>query len=130
MRRAAPPRLLMSAATLVVCMLLPLSASAMRCGSALISKGDIQAKVLQYCGDPIQTTKRYGLRRGVYVRSGISLGSAAGSIQQGKYYYPYGQSEVLIEDWVFNLGPNKLMRQLTFENGIVVRVETLGYGYN
>ena len=38
--------------------------------------------------------------------------------------------EVQVESWVYNLGPNKLMRRIQFEGGVVVDIETLGYGYN
>jgi Protein of unknown function (DUF2845) len=30
---------------------------------------------------------------------------------------------------VYNLGPSKLMRRLRFEDGKLVDIETLGYGY-
>ena len=45
------------------------------------------------------------------------------------YYLPYGHSEVLIEDWVFNFGPRQLMRRVTFADGFVEDIETLEYGY-
>jgi len=110
-------------------LLLPLNAWAMRCGSHLISKGDAQAKVLKYCGEPIQAKERLGLRRGTYLdrRSGISSGNDV-LISRGSYI-GYGRSEVLIEDWVFNFGPRKLMRRVSFANGFVENIETLGYGY-
>jgi len=38
--------------------------------------------------------------------------------------------EVPVESWVYNLGPNKLMRRIRFEGGVVTEIETLGYGYN
>ena len=38
--------------------------------------------------------------------------------------------EVPVEIWLYNLGPNKLMRRLRFEGGYVVDIDTLGYGYN
>jgi hypothetical protein len=37
--------------------------------------------------------------------------------------------EVPVESWIYNLGPNKLMRRLRLEGGVVVEIETLGYGY-
>jgi hypothetical protein len=37
---------------------------------------------------------------------------------------------VSVESWIYNLGPNKLMRRIRFEDGIVVQIETLGYGYH
>ena len=38
--------------------------------------------------------------------------------------------EVPVENWIYNLGPNKLMRRLRFEGGVVAEIETLGYGYH
>jgi hypothetical protein len=108
-------------------LLLSTEALAMRCGNKLISKGDVQAKVLKYCGEPVQKTQRLGLRAGFY-RDSSSLMSADGYVSRG-YYYPYGQSEVLIEDWVFNFGPYQLMRRVTFADGFVEDIETLEYGY-
>jgi hypothetical protein len=113
---------------LLAALLLSTDALAMRCGNKLISKGDTQAKVLKYCGEPIQKTQRLGLRSGVY-RSGVAgYADADGYFNRG-YYYPYGQSEVLLEDWVFNFGPYQLMRRVTFADGFVEDIETLNYGY-
>jgi hypothetical protein len=33
-----------------------------------------------------------------------------------------------VEDWIYDLGSTKLMERLTFSNGRVIRIETLGYG--
>jgi hypothetical protein len=45
------------------------------------------------------------------------------------YHLSSDQIEIPVESWVYNLGPNKLMRRLRFEDGVVVEIETLGYGY-
>jgi hypothetical protein len=36
----------------------------------------------------------------------------------------------VVEEWTYNLGPNRMMRVVRFENGIVVEVTHLGYGYH
>jgi hypothetical protein len=36
----------------------------------------------------------------------------------------------MITEYVYNLGPRKLMRRLVFEGGLLARIETLGRGYN
>jgi hypothetical protein len=41
-----------------------------------------------------------------------------------------GVVEIPVEVWIYNLGPSKLMRQIRFEDGKVVEIETLGYGYH
>ncbi len=128
LKRLPKPAILTSVAMLA-CLLLPVNAMAMRCGTKLISNGDIQAKVLKYCGKPVQTSQRYGLRTAFYAGTRLSYNGSSVINTGTKYYSPYGHYEVLVEDWIFNLGPNRLMRIITFENGIVVDVDTLGYGY-
>jgi hypothetical protein len=46
------------------------------------------------------------------------------------YYLGDDFIEIPVESWLYNLGPNKLMRRVIFEDGIVADIETLGYGYN
>jgi len=115
-------------ATLIL--MLPVEVWALRCGSHLISKGDTQAKVLKYCGEPMQTKEWLGLRHGSYVnrRAGLRVNGNEHYLN-GRSYLSYGRSEVVVEDWVLNFGPHKLMRRIRFENGFVEKVETLGYGF-
>jgi hypothetical protein len=37
---------------------------------------------------------------------------------------------VPVETWTYNLGPQKLMRQLRFEDGVLVWIRTLEHGYH
>ena len=37
--------------------------------------------------------------------------------------------EVVVEEWTYNFGPRRLMRQVIFENGFVRSIKQLGYGY-
>jgi hypothetical protein len=93
-------------------------AYAFRCGSHLITEGDPRSKVVAYCGDPteVQSTTSV-LRRPVTWINGRPYTVGDGFI------------EIPIEVWVYNLGPSKLMRQIRFEGGRVVAIDTLGYGY-
>lgn len=104
-------------------LLVPGEAFAMRCKSKIITKGDIQAKVLKYCGEPTTAQTRFAERFGAY-RS-----TDRRDLDNRVVYSPYFRSEVIIEEWVYNLGPSKLMRRITFENGVVVDVETLERGF-
>ena len=113
-------------------LLAPADAWAMRCKNKIVSKGDPQAKVLQYCGEPVTRDRRYIERGGYY--SWRRVAGTGDYVYRDKYYkrhYPYSylRSEVTVDDWVYNFGPNKLMRRVIFENGIVKKVETLGRGY-
>jgi hypothetical protein len=37
--------------------------------------------------------------------------------------------ESLGEVWTYNFGPSRLMQRIRFENGVVVKIESLGYGF-
>ena len=39
-------------------------------------------------------------------------------------------ADVQIEFWTYNFGPNQLMERLRIEDGVVVEVQSLGYGFN
>ena len=91
------------------------SAYAMRCGTRLISKGDHVSKILQYCGEPDFAQSRSAQR---------SYHNRYGHVLYAGFY-----EEILIQEWTYNLGPNKLMRVIKLENGIVREIEHLGYGY-
>ena len=92
------------------------NAYAMRCGTRIIVKGDHISKLLRYCGQPD------------FVQSRLA---------QRPYYNRYGHvlytglfEEVSIQEWTYNLGPNKLIRIVKMENGIVREIRHLGYGYS
>jgi Protein of unknown function (DUF2845) len=37
--------------------------------------------------------------------------------------------EMAVETWIYNFGPNRLMQSIRFENGVVVKIDSLGYGF-
>ncbi len=92
-------------------------ADSFRCGVKLVTDGDPADKVVALCGEPTSIVRTEILRSPVIWRHGR----------------PYRLSDELVpvsvEHWTYNLGPQKLMRRLRFEDGILVEVETLGPGY-
>jgi hypothetical protein len=48
-----------------------------------------------------------------------------------EHFPGYGRfvEEVALTEYVYNFGPRKLMRRLMFEGGVLVKIETIGYGY-
>ncbi len=76
------------------------SAQMIVCSGKIISEGVSQAEVSAKCGTPAQVDSR-------------------GSFSD----------DVKIEIWTYNFGPNKFMERIRFEDGIVTRVEALGYGF-
>lgn len=93
-------------------------ADAMRCGSRLITTGDTRAMVREFCGEPADIVTRTILQRPNFMLHGQT------------YFLNEGYVEVPVEVWTYNLGPNRLMRRISFIDGNVDSIETLGYGYH
>ncbi|MGB8326692.1 MAG: DUF2845 domain-containing protein [Steroidobacteraceae bacterium] len=93
-------------------------AYAFRCGNYLVHEGDSRGEVAAKCGEPADVSRRTILRAPIswYYGRPIQVGN--------------GLVEIPVETWIYNLGPYRLMRQVKFEDGLVVEIETLGYGYN
>jgi hypothetical protein len=94
-------------------------ADGFRCGTKLVTEGASRTEVAQKCGEPTDVrTARSLFRRPVIWGYGRPM------------YVGEDAIEIQVEIWTYNLGPNKLMRQIRFEDGVVVDIDTLGYGYN
>ncbi len=98
------------------------TAHAMRCGSHLVLRGDLQARVHALCGTPLQVQKRVEYR---VVRSVVRY---PGAHVRGAHIVEQSVP-VMIEEWVYNRGPSQFMRIVTFENGRIVRIRTGGRGF-
>ena len=96
----------------------PARADGFRCGTKLVVAGSTRGEVIARCGEPTEVERRAILRRPVLWRYGRP------------YYVADDRVEVPVETWTYNLGPNKLMRRLRLEDGVVVEIDTLGYGYH
>jgi hypothetical protein len=95
-----------------------LVAESIRCGSQLIERGSTSADLLEHCGKPAKIVNNgtvTGLTGNTYTPGGITS-QATGDIQ--------------VETWTYDFGPNQLMERIRIENGIVVQIESLGYGHN
>jgi len=93
-------------------------AETIECSDRLISQGDSISKVAALCGNPTQIDHSSILR------------SVSGTFVNGQWVTSGGgQIEIPVEVWLYNLGPDRLMRQIRFEDGRAVKIETLDYGY-
>lgn len=88
----------------------------MRCGNALITRGDSVLRVQHECGDPAYASQyvAYGLRP---VFNGLLNAYADQTVP------------ITIEEWTYNFGSTRFMRKLRFENGELVSIESLEYGF-
>jgi len=106
----------------LILLLLLLSSAAgasdgMRCGNALITRGDNILRVQHECGDPAYAAQYvvYGLHP---VYNGLLN------------IYSDETVPITVEEWTYNFGPTRFMRKLRFENGQLVTIESLqSYGY-
>lgn len=107
-------RHMLCAAVLAGMLAVSLPAEAMRCGTRIISRGDIADKLLEFCGEPA-AVQRHLVRRTAY--------------RELRGFLPGFVEDVWVEDWTYNLGPHKLIRVVRLENGVVTDIRRLGYGY-
>lgn len=92
-------------------------AHAFRCGSKLVREGDTRSEVLAKCGDPVEVARSAVFRQPfVWIRG-------------RPFHIGPDLVEVPVETWIYNLGPSRLMRRVRFEDGLVVEIETLHYGF-
>lgn len=101
------------------------TAYALRCGTEVVSEKDRKFEVVRKCGDPISVESwtvyevipnQFGHQRFRHRRRHDPT--------PGETVVP-----VLVEEWVYNFGPHRLMHLLRFENGALVKIGTLGYGH-
>ena len=83
----------------------------MRCGAQLIVKGFHETQVRALCGEPDSVSTYH-----YHVHTGPNSSD--------------NHRDIPVTEFVYNFGPRKFMRLLRFENGRLVRIESLGYGYN
>ncbi len=92
------------------------AAFATRCGNAIVVEGDSSYRVRDKCGEPdsIERSVVYKTR----------------AVHRGYRYVGSEDYSVVIEEWTYNLGPNRLIRLLRFENGVLKSIGNGGYGFN
>lgn len=95
----------------------PAHASGFSCGNRVVTDGMTSGEVRAVCGEPAEITSRPILRRPVVWRHGRP------------YVIGDSQVEVVVETWIYNFGPTRLMRKLRFDDGVLQEIETLGHGY-
>ena len=106
---------------LVTALLVADSAHAFRCKNKIVREDMHEQQVIAVCGQP--TTRR---NLGLALRGLTWRGNGS-----SRRYYGYSNlvEEVIVTEYVYNFGPRKLMRRLLFEGGVLVRIESIGYGY-
>ena len=112
---------------LVLCLPLSAAAESLRCGEALIDEGTTQAEVAARCGQPSQIQRQTLYSEGAAALPGGPLPGSGPPLLPG--VVTRSGSEMAVETWIYNFGPNRLMQSIRFEDGVVVKIESLGYGF-
>jgi hypothetical protein len=110
-----------AAALLIVTM--PADSQAFRCGRGLVNIGDRTGKVLIECGPPTSKESvgsQTVSRTGKVVRPGKKEKASAPSSSKG-----HASKQ---DHWFYNCGDHDFIYVLTFEEGVLVKEETAGYG--
>ena len=88
-----------------------IAASSWHCGSRLVGTGQSVDDVYDLCGEPeSRTASTEFITR--HLPCGVDVTRA-----------------VLVESWIYNLGPKRFVRYLTFRDGTLVRIDEGSYGY-
>ncbi len=106
---------------LLVSMSRPPSASAeegFRCGTGrLVITGDHMAEVRNKCGEPDSAGQRVEKRR---LKEKVRRWSGGVSEEVSEER----EVEIVLDEWVYDLGPRRFLQMVTFENGRVVLTTT------
>jgi Protein of unknown function (DUF2845) len=124
-----PVKIFPAAALLVVTTLMAQPAHAFRCKNKLVKDGMHEQQVIAACGKPT-TARHLG-----YTIQAYNIGWRSrypGGLSTERTYPGYGnlQQQVVITEYTYNFGPRKFMQRLIFEGGVLVTIETIGYGYH
>jgi hypothetical protein len=93
-------------------------AETFRCGSKLVMEGDSSAAVIAKCGSP------------TWVDQAPVTGPSAAESDDQQSLPVSLTDENLVDTWIYNFGPNRLMMRVHIENGTVVQIDAVGYGYS
>jgi len=95
----------------------------LRCQDRLVYLGDAKAKVLDKCGEPDQIDQ--------WEEDHNSYISQIYDYEKERYIAPkLIKGPILMECWTYNMGSNKFIRYLHFQNGELTKIETGEKGNN
>jgi hypothetical protein len=98
------------------------SVSGFRCESGrLVDRGDHMVEVRKKCGDPDFASQRTE-RRKVKQKVVRWVDGVAEEVSEER------EVEIPLDEWVYDLGPERFVRYVVFEDGRVVRIFTGDYG--
>lgn len=107
-------------------LLLAGDAFALRCGNKIVRDGMHEAEVIAICGEPL-TRRDIGR---TFKNPDVNVREAGPLYPTNRVTIPgFLSTEVVVTEHVYNFGPRRLMRRMIFEGGVLVSIESLGYGF-
>jgi hypothetical protein len=106
-------------------------ARAFHCNSSVIDIGMHKIEVINKCGLPALREQRVERRRiSTGHASDYSHSSSLPSNTNPNFSYTKFEREIeiQIEEHVYNFGPQRFMKLLTFENGKLTKIQDMRYG--
>lgn len=94
------------------------AAEAMHCQQRLVRVRDTGTRVLELCGEPTEVVQRTESRSRTIQRRAPDGTIVSDTITV----------IVAVEQWTYDFGLRRFMRRLVFEDGVLLRIDTLGYG--
>ncbi|GAB4390555.1 MAG: DUF2845 domain-containing protein [Thermodesulfovibrionales bacterium] len=104
---------------------------AFRCGGDLVNEGDTMYEVIRSCGEPsfVRSWQERRVKRDFFRDIFGGEDERPGDRERQRLRFPFlVVEEVQIEEWTYDLGPNRFIRYLLFENGRLVDITTGDYG--
>lgn len=112
---------------LLLALIVTSPAHAFRCGNKIVIEDMHEQQVLKACGEPTAIRHLGYTVRAIRLPNRGRPSSRLSALRySGEHYYT---EEVVMTEYVYNFGPRKFMRRLVFEGGVLVSIETIGYGY-
>lgn len=89
----------------------PAYAASMRCNGKIVSTGDSRFTVLTRCGEP--------------------SGRVDWEEEISEFISPFEKVSrfITVEEWVYNFGPTRFIRVLSFRDGVLTDIQTRDYGF-
>lgn len=86
----------------------------LRCSNKIISEGSTSQELARLCGEPVQIEHKT-----IYNNVSVPTPNVVAS----------STVEIHVEMWIYDFGPTQLMERVWIEDGVIVRIESLGrYG--